>query len=55
MGITSFTVKALVKKIKGIFTFVTRADVATEDDLDNLIIITNSGRKFKIKEIKKRE
>ena len=45
-------IKKLIQKVKGKWSLVSPKTV-TEDDLDNLILVTESGRRFVIKEKKK--
>lgn len=47
-------IKKLVKKIKGVWEFINPKDILSDDDIDDLVVVTTSGRKFKIKELKKR-
>lgn len=43
-------IKTFVKKINNKWEIVNPHSV-TEDELNNLVIVTNTGRKFKLKEI----
>ena len=46
-------IKKAAKKINGKWINVSRKELTSEDDIDGLIIVTESGRMFKI--IEKRE
>tara|TARA_B100001059_G_C17712165_1_gene516082 strand:- start:323 stop:502 length:180 start_codon:yes stop_codon:yes gene_type:complete len=46
-------IKLIVKKILGEWKVI-KPNTITENDLDNLILVTTSGRKYKLKEILKK-
>jgi hypothetical protein len=46
-------IKLIVKKILGEWKLIKPNNI-TENDLDNLILVTTSGRKYKLKEILKK-
>jgi hypothetical protein len=47
-------IKAFVKKICGNWEVITPNGI-TEDDLDEMVLVTTSGRRFKVKELRKNE
>lgn len=47
-------IKLLVKKKLGEWKIINPTNI-TENDLDNLVLVTTSGRKYKLKEILKNE
>lgn len=46
-------IKIILKKILGQWEVIKPNNI-TENDLDNLVLVTTSGRKYKIKEILKK-